>query len=135
MKEDLFPILAIDPGLKHFGLAWATTPTAVEDLTPLEVKQWSEAVPPIKTIISKLAIKTVVIGHPEKGVVVKVAQGLKDQLNNSVKVYLYPETLSSQIAWRKLSQAGLKFKQKKDKEHSYAALEILTTFLTTQDSS
>ncbi len=130
--EAEFPILAIDPGLKNFGLAWASTNTAVEVLPSLRVPSWRLVIPLMRQLIVELGIKSVVIGQPEKGKVVNVAQNLFRELSSECKTILYPETLSSQIAWQKLSKSGLRFKEKRQKEHSYAALEILTTFLASQ---
>ncbi len=128
-----FPILVIDPGLKNFGLAWASTKTAVEVLPPLRVSSWRLVIPLIRQLMVDLGIKSVVIGQPEKGRVVGIAQSLAKELGTERETVLYPETLSSQIAWQKLSKSGLKFKEKHRKEHSYAALEILTTFLAGQE--
>ncbi len=128
-----YPLLAIDPGLKNFGLAWASQAIAVEVLAPIKVSRWQLAIDHIEKVLTKLNIKTLIIGQPETKPISQISQKIANHFKDQkLKVILLPETLSSQTAWQKMSRNNFSFKQKKTLNHSYAALEILASFISTQ---
>ena len=123
-----FPILGIDLGEKNIGLAWASNEWVMETLEVEKGIGIKMGFKVIENYIKELGIKTVVIGEPEKGKVrfwvKELVKFLKDN-NRDLEVKVVPETLSSKKAWQMMSRLGLSFKEKKDKDHGFAAMEIL----------
>ncbi len=123
-----FPILGIDLGEKNIGLAWASNEWVMETLEVEKGIGIKMGFKVIENYIKELGIKTVVIGEPEKGRVrfwvKELVKFLKDS-NRDLEVKVVPETLSSKKAWQMMSRLGLSFKEKKDKDHGFAAMEIL----------
>ena len=129
MRSQLrFPVLGVDLGEKNIGLAWASNEWVMETLKVergVGIKAGFEI---ISNYVNELGIKTVIIGEPETGKVRFWVKRLKEFLRNrhpSLQVMAVPETLSSKKAWREMGRLGLSFKEKKDKDHGFAAMEIL----------
>ena len=123
-----FPVLGVDLGEKNIGLAWASNEWVMETLEVekrIGVKMGFKV---INNYIKELKIKTIIIGEPEKGKIrfwaKELVKFLKSEHKN-LKIKVVPETLSSKKAWQIMSRLGLSFKEKKDKDHGFAALEIL----------
>jgi putative Holliday junction resolvase len=63
----IFPILAIDLGLKRIGLAYSADGTIVTPLTAVERKNRNQASQAVKDVIAEWGIKQVVVGIPMGG--------------------------------------------------------------------
>jgi len=131
-QEVVFPVLAVDVGLKHTGLAWAAGPQIYQPVKTTTSAKLPVLIDDIKLVIDKLQIKTILIGLPESGPVVakakQLAKSLQEQLTD-LEVRLVSETLSSQMAWQAMTRTGLSFKQRKKAHDAYAAVEILKLYI------
>ncbi|WP_345987165.1 Holliday junction resolvase RuvX [Sulfurimonas sp. HSL1-2] len=63
----MFPILAIDLGLKRIGLAYSADGTIVTPLPAVERKNRNQASQAVKDVIAEWGIKQVVVGIPMGG--------------------------------------------------------------------
>ena len=123
-----YPVLGVDLGEKNIGLAWANNEWVMETLEVEKGIGIKKGFKVIENYIKELGIKTVIIGEPERGEirfwVKELVKFLKKQ-SKDLEIKVVPETLSSKKAWQVMSRLGLSFKEKKEKDHGFAAMEIL----------
>jgi len=117
-------LLCLDYGLKHIGIAIATTPIA-EPLLTIDTNQALDRLPPL---INSHHIDHIIIGLPQGRVEESVHQfvsNLKSQV--AIPIILHDETLSSKEAHQQLAHANKKTRSGPD--HHYAAAIILQDYL------
>ena len=122
-------ILAIDFGLKHFGIAISEGFLA-EPFKELIVKNKEKTLKQLKEICQQNKIEKVVIGMPEgklTPIIKKWANTLRAKIN--LPIVFQDETLTSKEAKRKMVEAGKPLKKRRKSEHLIAACLILQSYL------
>lgn len=121
-------ILAIDFGLKHFGLAINEAGLA-EPLIQLEIKTSQKTFSRLKQICLKNKINLIVLGLPQgklASIIKKFGQNLKKELG--LPVVFQDETLTSKEAKQKMIEANKPLKKRRN-DHLFAACLILQSYL------
>jgi len=121
-------ILALDPGVKHIGLALATTNLA-SPLTTLGFSSSQQLIADLDPIVKKHRITHLIIGLPSgplKPFVLQLKQILVQHFAQ-LKIYLFDETLTSHQAQKNLLHKKRRSRQKLS--HAAAAAIILQSWL------
>lgn len=123
--------LCLDLGTKHTGLAKSDSTNIVEPVGTIHHQTIDELFSQLETTIKENRFDIVILGCPEKGIVKKIAQEIKDKIERELKlkVCLQDENLSSLEARRKMIETGRSPVKRKDREHAAAAAVILQDFL------
>jgi putative transcription antitermination factor YqgF len=118
--------LCVDYGLKHVGLAIATTPLA----EPIATVPASQAVDRIAQLITDHQITQLVIGLSENQMAEKT-RAFAGELARifNLPVNFHDETLSSQETRQKMAQSGLKKSKREQKIDHLVAAAIIQDYL------
>ncbi len=140
-----YPILAIDYGKKHFGLAISDTKGIIA--SPLEVLSitehtgQAEIIEQILNICEEYRVKTILLGYPqafiEKHITTQkhVSQfEYKLRKNTDIPIILYDESFSTTSAENMLISSGQNTKGFRKKIDKIAATVFLQEFLNSENS-
>lgn len=130
-------VLSIDWGAKRTGLAWTDPQQIIA--TPIGSVPTADLIKTLEEKIKEGPVECIVIGYPRKTDLTdshstQAALQLFDKLKllfSTLKVELYDERFTSKIAARTLSEAGISYKKKKEKQliNSVSAVLILQDYL------
>jgi len=125
------PILCLDPGIAHTGIAISHEGLLSTPLDTIFERDINILIGRIATYIARLSPSVVVIGTPSSGPLVGFAQDISKKLAEvfSGEIIMFNEDLSSKEARSKLREAGKSASFIKQKEHQTAAALILQDYL------
>ena len=120
--------LAIDPGLSKIGVAISREGKIAEPLADFEAHNLLDQ---ITRLITEHKPDKIVIGEPDSGPIKDLALVLKDEIKSVFKgeVVLHSEDLSSQMARKKMIEAGMPKQKRQKGDHSLAATIVLQDYL------
>jgi putative holliday junction resolvase len=122
-------ILAIDYGMKNFGLAISEGYLA-EPFGVLKAEKPLDVLSKLRKIVYKHEIDLIIIGLPEgklKGLVKQFSTKLKSVADKPI--VLVDETLTTQDAKKKMEEAHISRKKRSKNKHAFAACLILQSYL------
>lgn len=136
----MYPILAVDYGIKKIGLAISDNKgTVAQPLTTIKIspKTTKEiAIKQIQEIIQEYRIKTILLGYPQAFIEKhEETQRIINNFEKLLKTYIeipilkYDESFSTSNAKDMLTSTGQHFKSTKEKIDSVAAATFLEEFL------
>lgn len=135
-----YPILAIDYGEKHFGLAISDSKgiiaTPLETLSKSKRTNTDDIIIKILDIIKEYRVKTILLGYPQtftenhKKTLLKI-DSFKKRLteNTDIPILLYDESFSTTTAQNMLTSTGQNTKSSRSKIDKIAATVFLQEFL------
>ncbi len=124
-------VVCLDPGAAHTGIAISREGILAEPLCTIFERDFSSLVGKLIPIINKHNPCVIVIGVPESGSTVRLAESLRDRLQSffSGEVVLFEESISSKEARQILFQIEKSTRERKQREHMTAAAVILQRYL------
>jgi len=136
-KEPAGPVLALDLGRKHVGVAISDALLiSITKLDPLRRSNWKRLLRDVLDLAERLDAKTLVIGFPlslngAKGTAALHAQRAAENFARSLKlpVYLQDERLTSVEAEEQLRTAGSRTREIRALVDGQAAAIILRDFI------
>lgn len=135
MSSDSPFLLCLDYGLAKVGVAVGS----IAPTTPLDVIRYSSPEHLVREVLK--VIKTekpegILLGWPADHLSVSTAQtdqikAFGDMLGRltGLPVIYYPETLTTQVATKRMIADGVSQKRRREKEDSYAAAAILDSYI------
>jgi putative transcription antitermination factor YqgF len=125
------PILCLDPGMAHTGIAISHEGILAEPLTTIFERNPQVLIGRLTPLIARLNPHTIVIGSPSHGPLVKTAQDISDRLSAIFqgKIEIYNEDLSSRKAKTHMRETNKKINSRSNLEHQTAAAFILQDYL------
>ena len=138
-----YPILAIDYGEKHFGLAVSDNKgilaTPLETLSKSKRTHTKDILSQISEIIEEYRIKTILLGYPQA--FEKQQQKTPEKIDNFKKrltdksnlpIILYDESFSTTTAQNMLTSTGQNTRSSRKKIDKIAATVFLQEFLNSE---
>ena len=135
-----YPILAIDYGEKHFGLAISDSKgiiaSPLETLSKSKRTDTEDILDKIKGIIDEYRVKTILLGYPQ--IFTKNQQKTLEKINKfkekvaakiELPIILYDESFSTTTAQNMLTSTGQNTKSSRSKIDKIAATVFLQEFL------
>jgi putative Holliday junction resolvase len=141
-----YPILAIDYGTKHFGLAVSDSKgllaTPLETISKSKNIHTNEIIDQILEIIKEYRIKTILLGYPQtfekqQEKTLRKIDNFKEKLANKtdLPIQLYDESFSTTTAQNMLTSTGQNTKSSRKKIDKIAATVFLQEFLNSKQKN
>jgi putative Holliday junction resolvase len=141
-----YPILSIDYGEKHFGLAVSDSKgllaTPLDTLLKGRNTTTLDIINTIKEICTEYRIKTILLGYPQA--FVKKHEETQNKINNfkaklfsntDIPIIMYDESFSTTTAQNMLTSTGQNSKKSRGKIDKIAATVFLQEFLNSKQDN